>query len=94
MTLAGRYALTEKLGFSPRFEYVSEDDGFANGDATIWSITGTLYYLLTEDLTVRSELRWDTISQDRGPDGNFFDGGPGDLDDNQIVAGVELIYAV
>ena len=95
VTLAARYALTERLGFSPRVEYVSEDDGFygfANGDATIWALTGTLDYLLTEGLTVRSELRWDTISQDGGPDGNFFDGGPDDLDDDQIVAAVELIY--
>jgi len=77
-------------------------------DADIVSLTATLHYQLTDQISVRGEMRWDTLSID-ARSGNigllatdsFFnegapDGNPGAFvhggDSDQLVAGVDVIY--
>jgi hypothetical protein len=100
LATAARYAVTERLGVSGRFEYVADDSGFAgwlnpNGGAppsnsSIFSLTGTVDYSLTSSLMVRGEVRYDNITKDFN-DNEFFDHG-GDLRPDQTTAGVELVY--
>jgi hypothetical protein len=96
VSVAGRYAITEKLGAALRAEYVKVDKGFLLGDdATFWGLTGTLDYALTDHLTVRGELRWDQGSITGAPNDLFIsDSGQGYVftEDDQAVIGVEAIY--
>lgn len=95
----GRGDPRDALGFSTRFEYAEDDDaffGFASAaggttSARIFSITGTTDYALADSLMLRGEVRWDTISESTGSDGEFLDNSPADLDSDQVVAGVELV---
>lgn len=70
-------------------------------DVEIWGVTGTVDYLLTDQLKIRGEVRWDTISKDSGiRDGEFFRGhiendvndGHG-LSNDQVTIGAEVIYS-
>lgn len=91
---AGRFAFTEKTGLAGRFEYLSLEDDFSN-DLQIWGITGTLDHLVAPGLTLRGEVRFDKAS-----DGELLTGGGDDIYfgddgfdyDDQVTAGVELIY--
>lgn len=65
VSAAGRYAINEKLGVAGRAEYVDINaDIFGRGDddLKVWGLTGTLDYLLTSNLQVRAELRYDNAS--------------------------------
>ena len=69
-------------------------------DIDLWSVTGTIDHLLTDQLKIRAEVRWDTISKSNGVnDGEFFrgsinnDGNSHGLDDNQITLSAEAIYS-
>jgi hypothetical protein len=105
LAMAGRFAVTERFGLATRFEVVRTDnDGaWANGNvanppfsaatpnnATIYSITGTADYSLTNNLVVRTEVRYDNITKDFN-DNEFFDQG-GDFRPDQTTAGVQLVY--
>jgi hypothetical protein len=104
VAVAGRAALTERLGLALRGEYVDDQDsfftrlgtsGFANpGDATkIFSVTSTLDYSLTEKLLVRGELRYDVADvQGTNDDAVYQDDEAGEFEDDQMVAGVEVVY--
>ncbi len=93
---AGRLALNEKTGVSLRAEYVDIDDFFARGsDLSVWGLTTTVDYKLTDDLMVRGEIRYDDISDggDLFVDNNSFGVGVADFDkQEQLTAGVEVIY--
>jgi hypothetical protein len=103
IAVAGRYALTEKLGFSTRFEWVDLDvnrAAYGARELQIWGLTGTLDYALAENLKLRGELRYDRLEGDL--DNLFFDSGSSVLgaprsgqslsEDDQVTAGVEVIY--
>jgi hypothetical protein len=75
--------------------------GVANCGATgveTYGITATLDHLLTDQLMIRGEARYDWIRKDSGKDSEFFKNGRYDiassqnLPNDQIVVGVELIY--
>ena len=94
---AARYALGDSTGIAGRFEYLSlEDDDFGS-DLTIWGITGTVDQKLTEGLTLRGEIRYDSAS-----DGELLTGGGDDIYfgddgfdyDDQVTLGIEVIYAL
>lgn len=101
LSTAGRYAVTERIGISGRFEFVRDDGGFAGwvntglgppfpSNSEIYSVTGTVDYALTTNLLLRGEIRYDNITKDFN-DNEFFDKG-GDFRPDQTTAGVELIY--
>jgi hypothetical protein len=96
VSVAGRYAITEKLGAAVRAEYVKVDKGFLfSDDGTLWGLTGTVDYALTDHLTVRGEIRWDQGSLTGAPNDLFIsDSGQGYVytEDDQAVIGVEAIY--
>ncbi|MBW2290000.1 MAG: porin [Deltaproteobacteria bacterium] len=90
VAVAGRYAVTERLGLSSRFEWLADKNGFAgwvnatdeDEETDVFSLTGTADYALTNNLMVRAEVRWDTIRKKGVSDDEFWDrgtdeGGPG-----------------
>ncbi len=107
VAVAGRYALSERTGISARVEYIDlerEGIGFASDiPLEIFTLTGTIDHKLANNLTIRGELRYDSI-EDAGSGSSaeklFFDdkgrtvlsGVPGAGEDDQILAGVEVIY--
>lgn len=97
IAVAGRYALTERLGLAGRAEYAAVDDFFGGGnDLAVWGLTGTLDYKLTEHLLVRGELRYDRVSDggDLFVDDDSFGVGLADFDqEDQVTAGVEVVYS-
>ncbi len=93
--LAARLAVTEKFGFAVRGEVVIDDDGLVLGmgrDGTLWAMTATIDYKLTDSLMARLENRFDWAAIDGGPD-DFFRTSSGTVSrSNQHVLLAELIY--
>ena len=96
LLLSGRYAVTERTGVALRAEYVDIDNFNGPGsDLSVWGLTSTVDYKLTDDLTVRGEVRYDSISDggDLFVTDNSFGVNAAEFDeDDQITAGVEVIY--
>jgi hypothetical protein len=94
VAIAGRYAFTEATGFALRGEWVDLDEFFGEDtELKTWTLTGTVDHKLTDQLTLRGEVRYDAI-QDADPDDEQFFDSEGDLgEDDELVAGVEVIYS-
>jgi hypothetical protein len=104
---AGRFAITDKLGFALRGEVLIDKDSFFTGlgfpgavtpagylsETQLWSLTGTVDYALTDQLKVRTELRYDLARSDDGEEDVFIGDDAEDPQDDQLVAGVEVIYS-
>jgi hypothetical protein len=91
---AGRFAITDATGVAGRFEYLSLEDDF-DSDLQIWGITGTVDHQLTAGLTLRGEVRFDKASDGElltGFGDDIYFGDDGFDYDDQVTAGVELIY--
>jgi len=56
-----------------------------------WGITATVDHLLTDNLMIRAEARYDDISKDDTDNDEFFENSR-DLEGNQITVGAEVIY--
>jgi len=96
---AGRYALTDKLGVSGRFEYTGLE--FDSNDVNLLGLTGTVDYLLTGNLMVRGEVRYDqtlggditqVFFQSGGATRGVPGGGQEATANNQVTLGAEVIY--
>jgi hypothetical protein len=94
---AARFALTDSTGIAGRFEYLSlEDDSFGS-DLKIWGLTGTVDQKLTDGLTLRGELRYDSATDGElltGFGDDIYFGDDGFDYDDQVTIGVELIYSL
>jgi hypothetical protein len=90
VSAAARVALADSTGLAGRVEYLKLDPD-AGSDFGIWGVTGTVDHALIGGLTVRAELRYDALTESGTL--YFGDDGAGD-DDDQITAGIELIYAL
>jgi len=101
VAVAGRYALTDRMGFALRGEWVDLDVGASPmDDLEIWGLTGTIDYSLTANLLLRAEARYDNANNSGDLEEVFFDstgsplGGSGVVTDeeDQIVVGAEILY--
>jgi hypothetical protein len=84
-----RYAFTERTGGALRLEYVDLDFD-QGGDFEVWGITTTVDHALTEQLMLRGEVRYDNVADGGDP---FVDEDMPFGEDDQITAGVEVIYS-
>jgi hypothetical protein len=90
---AGRYAVTESTGAALRAEYVDLDEFFGDGtDLSLWTLTGTVDHSLTEQLVLKGELRYDKSVSSSPSDEVFFDSSATLSEDDQFLAGLEVIY--
>jgi hypothetical protein len=84
VALAGRYALTERLGFSMRGEVLRGEntglflepygvfaDNNKGANMYLWEVTGTVDYALTDNLTLRGETRVDWCDMHSSPNNCF-----------------------
>ncbi len=99
VSVAGRYALTDRLGLAVRAEYTTleaEMDALAlvdSAELNIWGITGTVDYALTEDLLLKAELRYDDSgSSDDAFEDGFLDDDGFLTEDSQFIGALEVIY--
>jgi hypothetical protein len=98
LSVAGRMALSEKLGVSLRGEYVADNSGRLGlrqgnnasagrkDDNNVWGLTATVDYTLVEDLLLRLESRYDRVNAS----GEFFN--RSGLDRDQWVLLAEAVY--
>ena len=77
---AGRYGITERLGFALRGEFVQDNRNYLRWasstvglpvDVDVWGFTGTFDYTITDNLVVKAEFRYDNA--DFVPEGSFGD---------------------
>jgi hypothetical protein len=108
VSLAGRFGITDRTGIALRGEFVRDHDGYIlyggkfggltdASDVTeidqVWSVTGTVDHLLTDQLMVRAEARWDLVDLDDGPSDIYYENNnyPG-TEDDQITLFLEVVY--
>jgi hypothetical protein len=100
--IAGRLAVTEKTGIATRFEYVKFAEvcrsgecpgglGEANDSIDLFSLTGTVDHALTDNMTIRAELRWDLGDSDNSGD-NFFIHNEAAARDDRVLALAQMLY--
>ena len=101
---AGRLAVTDAMGISLRGEYVLFDQirreltpGGGSvynptGDWQLWSITGTVDYALTDNLTAKGEVRYDWQRSMPGRDEFFVSERNGYSRNDQVLGVVQLLY--
>ncbi|MCH8083257.1 MAG: outer membrane beta-barrel protein [Myxococcales bacterium] len=102
IAVAGRYAVTDATGVALRGEFVKSWDDYVELGAgprvktntDLWSITGTVDHSLTDHLTVKAEVVYQVCSSnDKFPnDTCFFDNDDDDLDNDQVLLGVQMTY--
>ncbi|MDJ0866680.1 MAG: outer membrane beta-barrel protein [Myxococcota bacterium] len=97
VSVAGRYSITDRTGIALRGEYLELDNFFGNGkgggfedDLELWGITATVDHLLTNNLMIRSEVRYDNGDDGRGD--NLFINDDDFREDDQWTVGVEAVY--
>jgi Putative beta-barrel porin-2, OmpL-like. bbp2 len=100
VSVAGRYAVTDRVGLALRGEWANlAYDRFQNYNDTlrIYGFTGTVDFKVTDNLLVRAEGRYDQGSSGTSPDfNNVFFGNGGGTDVNQsgqVTGGVEVVYS-
>lgn len=100
VSVGGRLALSDRMGVALRGEWVDlafDVVGSPDQAQKIIGLTGTVDYLLTADLMVRGEVRYDNLRSGTSAFKNgFFDsrsGGPMAVEDDQVVGLVEAIYS-
>jgi hypothetical protein len=99
VSAAGRFGITDRTGIALRGEYVSdinrfffngnEDEGGTGFD--VWGVTATVDHLLTDNLMVRAEARYDNVNKDSQENDEFFEDSA-ELENDQITVGAEVIY--
>jgi hypothetical protein len=98
LAAAGRMALSEKMGFALRGEYVWDNsgrvglrqavsaDGLSNKN-NVWSLTATIDYTVVEDLLLRLESRYDYANQSQ-----FYNSTGNGIDNDQWVLLAQAVY--
>lgn len=101
VAVAGRVGLTDKIGAAIRGEYVRINDSDINttllrpvNSVELYTLTGTLDYALTDHLTAKAEVRFDTINNTKVYAQNYGQGAnpSSGISDNQTVGLVEVVY--
>ena len=101
VAVAGRVGLTDKIGAAIRGEYVRINDSDINttllrpvNSVELYTVTGTLDYALTDHLTAKAEVRFDTINNTKVYAQNYGQGAnpSSGISDNQTVGLVEVVY--
>ena len=78
-------------GFDDFGNFINPDGSLAFAtDIKVWGVTATVDHLLTDNLMIRGEVRWDNIDK-QGNNQEFFKGSS-DYSSNQVVLGAEVIY--
>lgn len=101
VAVGGRVGVTERLGLGGRFEYghSSDDDNVMQGDfltggpkSDAYAVTGVSDFALTENLTLKGEVKWEKVSI-AGGSNDIFAGDEGATDhQSQVLLGAQMYY--
>jgi hypothetical protein len=98
IAMAGRYAISETWGFALRGEYLRSEDNLIYGggsgkDQDLWSLTSTFDHMLTDNLQVKAEVRYEQGKMDGSSDNVFYlDGAGAAKEKSQVLVGTEVSY--
>jgi hypothetical protein len=97
ISVGGRVGVTDDMGIGARGEYAAFDQGSSqNGalDDDIWTITGTLDYALTENLSWKGEVKYEGAngSNEIFPKGRNSSGRASKDVDDAVFVGTQLYY--
>jgi hypothetical protein len=75
--------------------FVVIDNGLVSeNDTDVWAITGTFDYLLAQGLTMKAEIAYSQADADGpGPGSNIFRKEKNGFSDDQVLLGLQLVYA-
>jgi len=94
IALGGRFAINDKMGVAARFEWGDFDAGLLTAtDTDMWAITGTFDYLLAQGLTLKAEVAYMQADADGPASSDVFFDGNGNFADDQVLLGLQLVYA-
>ena len=83
---AGRLAINDSTGIAARLEYANSNDEFESR-VEVWGITATVDHMLTDNLMVRGEVRYDDAHTRIDGGRLFFDD---DSDQTTLIA--QMVY--
>jgi len=104
LSLATRLAVLDTTGIAVRGEIVRDVDGFLYGapDGNLWTVTGTIDHALTDNFTLKGEIKYDGAGSDvvtansaaAGSNGGGFwnKGGTAADKDSQVLFIAEIVY--
>jgi len=105
LSLATRLAVLDTTGIAVRGELVRDTDGFLFGtpDGNLWTVTGTIDHALTDNFTLKGEIKYDGAASDVvAGGGGFYNGGvqPGFWNgdgtatnkDSQVLFIAQIVY--
>jgi hypothetical protein len=102
VAVAGMVPITDMLSAALRLEYVRDKNGFlpilGTRGAEIYGATGTLAYEIAENLTIKTEVRWDKVNENADGVHEFFSDdeySPPDSNgtEDQVVGLAQVVYA-
>jgi hypothetical protein len=102
VSVAGQVPITDMLSAALRLEYVRDKNGFlpilGTRGTEIYGATGTLAYEIAENLTIKTEVRWDKVNENADGVHEFFSEDEYSPPDNngtedQIVGLAQVVYS-
>ncbi len=98
LAIAGKVPITEVFSAALRLEYLRDQAGFlpilGAHHSEIYGATGTLAYMLAENLTLKTEVRWDRLVESAGGFHEFAsDASSGHGTEDQVVGIAQVVYA-
>ena len=96
LSAAGKVGITEDLSAALRLEWVRDKSNFFGilgpRHSETYGVTGTLAYELAENLTLKTEVRWDKVNENAGGADEFFSKTASGTE-NQVVGIGQVVYA-
>ena len=99
IALAGKVPLTDVFSAALRLEYLEDQENWfgllGSRHSQIYGATGTLAYMLAENLTLKGEVRYDYVNEDGAGGLHEFanNSGSGNGAEDQVVGVAQVVYA-
>jgi hypothetical protein len=92
ISVATRLAVLDTTGIAVRGEIVKDKEGMIFGaDDTLWSVTGTIDHALSDNVTVKVEIKYDGADTSV-PASGFINGDGTGFQDVQVLGILQLMY--
>lgn len=101
VAVGGLVPITDVLSAAVRLEYVADKNDFFGllsdfgpHHSDIYGATGTLAYEIAENLTIKTEVRWDKVNENAGGPHEFSNGhDSGNGTEDQVVGIGQVVYS-
>jgi hypothetical protein len=96
LAVAGKVPITDAFSAALRLEYLRDQNNWLGllgaHHSEIYGATGTLAYELAENLTLKTEVRWDKVAESAGGTHEFVSRTSSGTED-QVVGVAQVVYA-